>query len=183
MSAIWKVFTRINNDKATCNTFKKEFACKGGTPSGLKNHLEKKHKELYEQYIKETEAKSAPPKKRPADNEPNNGQPKMKDRKIEDCLNETNANLDKAITEAIIDFLADAGVAFRVDGLASFEKLMKIANRRIKLKHPTTYSRLVKVKAEKIRKDILEIIAAVKGDLNCVGFTTDLGLQMQEILL
>ena len=51
---------------------------------------------------------------------------------------------------------------------------MKIANRRIKLKSPVTYSRLVKVKAAEIKKELCEIIIAVKEDLNSVGFTTDL---------
>ena len=51
---------------------------------------------------------------------------------------------------------------------------MKVANKRIKLKHPVTYSRMVKVKAEDILREIHEIIAAVKGDLSCLSFTTDL---------
>ena len=176
MSTVWKFFNRIGSDKnkATCNDCKKEYTCTGGTTSSLKNHLEKKHKELYQQYIAETNAKLAPSQKRLADDQSSNKQPKMKERKIEDCMNETEAALDKAITDAIVDFLADAGVAFRVVGLASFERLMKIANRGIKLKSPVTYSRLVKVKAAEIEKELIEIIAAVKGDLNCVGFTTDL---------
>ena len=63
----------------------------------------------------------------------------MKERKLEDCIPESQAALDKAITDAILDFLADSGVAFRVVGLASFDRLMKIANKRIKLKDPRTY--------------------------------------------
>ena len=176
MSAVWKYFNRIGSDKnkATCNECKKEYTCTGGTTSSLKNHLDKKHKELYQQYITETNAKLVPSKKRPADDQLSNKFPKLKERKIEDCINETEVALNKAISDAIVDFLADAGVAFRVVGLASFERLMKIANRRIKLKSPVTYSRLVKVKAAEIKKELCETIIAVKGDLNSVGFTTDL---------
>jgi hypothetical protein len=51
---------------------------------------------------------------------------------------------------------------------------MKIANKRINLKHPTTYSRLMKAKAAELKQDIMDIVAAVKGDLVCAGFTTDM---------
>ena len=51
---------------------------------------------------------------------------------------------------------------------------MSLANRRIKLKHRTTCSKLVKVKAEQVRREIFSIITSVKGDLITVGFTTDM---------
>ena len=82
--------------------------------------------------------------------------------------------MDKAITDAIVDFLADSGVAFRVVSLPSFHNLMKIANRRIKLKHPTTYSRLVKTKAEEVQQDVLDIMSAVMAYVSWVVFTADL---------
>ena len=100
--------------------------------------------------------------------------PKTKQAKLEDCIPQNADSLNRAIEDAIVDFLADSGVAFRVVGLASFKKLMEIANRRIKLKHPKTYARLVKAKDADIKQDLLDIIAAVKGDLGCVGFTTDM---------
>ena len=174
ISAIWKLFTRVNDnsEKATCNTCDKTYTAKGGTTSSLINHLKSAHKDLYEQYQNDTKAKAKPSKKRPGDNLENS--PFMKQKKLEDCIPESNDALDKAITEAIVEFLADSGVAFRVVGLPSFQKLMKIANRRIKLKHPTTYSRLVRNKADEIRQDLLEIISAVKEDVSCIGFSTDL---------
>ena len=97
-----------------------------------------------------------------------------KAKKLEDCIPLSDDGFDKAITDAIVDFLADSGVAFRVVGLESFQKLMNIANKRIKLKHPTTYSRLVQTKATEIKQDLLDIISAVKDDVSCIGFTTDL---------
>ena len=174
ISAIWKLFTRLNDnsEKASCNNCNKTYTAKGGTTSSLINHLKAAHNELYEQYQLETKAKSKASNKRPAESMANS--PFMKQQKIEDCIPESNDALDKAITDAIVDFLADSGVAFRVVGLPSFQRLMKIANRRIKLKHPTTYSRLVKSKAEEIKQELLDIIAAVKGDVSCIGFTTDL---------
>ena len=178
MSAIWNFFTKVdlNKNRAVCNDCKTELACNGGTTSGLKNHLKSKHKDQYQQFSNATPVRLNPSTglKRKAEDDLVSQQPKMKDRKLEDCIPQSQAALDKAFTDAIIDFLADSGVAFRVVGLASFDKLMKIANKRIKLKDPRTYSRLMKIKAAEIKKDILEIIAAVKGDLTCVGFTTDM---------
>ena len=71
---------------------------------------------------------------------------------LENCIPKSQAALDIAITDEILDFLADSGVAFREVGLASFIEPMKIANKIIKLKHPKTYSRLLKIKAAKIKK-------------------------------
>ena len=116
--------------------------------------------------------KHKPAKKRPAEVAATN--PFLKQKKLEDCIPKSDDALNKAITDAIVDFLADSGVAFRIISLPSFHNLMKIANRRIKLKHPTTYSRLVKTKADEVKQDLLNIITAVKGDVSCVGFTTDL---------
>ena len=170
-SAVWKLFSRRDkaSERATCNTCGKEYVCKGGTTSNLINHLKSKHKELHEQYLEETTAKSTTAGKRHAED---NLHPKMKQRKLVDCIPDEKLNM--ANSDAIIDFLADAGVVFNVVGLDSFKRLMEIVNRRIKLKHPNTYSKMVKVKADGIRQDLLDIITAVKGDLTCVGFTTDM---------
>ena len=100
--------------------------------------------------------------------------PKAKQAKLEDCIPKSNKDLNEAIDDAIVDFLADSGVAFKVVGLESFKSLMSLANRRIKLKHRTTYSKLVKVNAEQVRREIFSIITSVKGDLTIVGFTTDM---------
>ena len=173
-SAIWKLFTKLqgNSDRSKCNTCDKEYASKGGTTSALINHLKANHNDLYQQYLTETKAKSNPAKKRAGDPAPS--QPKMKQKKLFDCIPESDEALNNAITDAIVDFLADSGVAFKIVGLESFHNLMRIANRRIKLKHPVTYSRLVRVKADEIRKDLLDIITAVKSDLSCISFTTDM---------
>ena len=74
-----------------------------------------------------------------------------------------------------MNFLADTGVASRVVGRPSFIALMKTANKRINLKSPQTYSRMVQVKGEEVLDDIASIISTVKksGDLKSVAFTTD----------
>jgi hypothetical protein len=167
-SAIWNFFTEKddNSDKATCNSCGSDYSCKNGTTSSLINHLKSKHKEIHQQFMKTTSKRPAAPS--------TSSKPKTKQAKLEDCIPQNADSLNRAIEDAIVDFLSDSGVAFRVVGLASFKKLMEIANRRIKLKHPKTYARLVKAKAADIKQDLLDIIAAVKGDLGCVGFTTDM---------
>ena len=110
-------------------------------------------------------------KKRPAD-EP--ASKPAKQVKLTDCIPESAESLNKALDEALVELFADSGIAFRVAGLKSFEKVLKVANKRIKLKDPRTYSRMTKLKAKEIKEEILEIIEAVKGDLNCCGFTTDM---------
>ena len=89
---------------------------------------------------------------------------------------ESDAALDKRVTEAIITFLADSGVAFMTVGRSSFVNLIKTANKRIKLKSPKQYMRLTKVRAEEIDKAIRDIIRTIrnKGDIKSVAFTTDI---------
>jgi hypothetical protein len=148
ISAVWQHFTRTaeDNTRATCHTCKKTHDVHGGdTTSSLKNHLKIKHPDLFKSLEESNQAKSYLPKKRAAEN----GEPSVdpKQRKLEDSVPATQQALSKAIDGAIVDFLTDSGVTFRVVGLASFDKLMKFANRCINLKHPPTYSRLTKIKS------------------------------------
>ena len=166
LSGVWKLFTILENqpDTARCNACGKSYTCKGGTTSSLWNHLRASHKDL----MKDIDESN---KKRPAE-EP--ASKPAKQLKLADCIPESAESLSKALDEAIVEFLADSGVAFRVAGLKSFEKVLKVANKRVKLKDPRTYSRMIKLKAKEIKDDIMAILSAVKGDLNCCGFTTDM---------
>ena len=87
-------------------------------------------------------AKQKPAEKRSADKA---GAKAQKQARIEDCLPQNDQNLNKHLDDAILDFLAESGVAFRVVGLESFQRLLKLLNKRADLKHRTTYSKLVKV--------------------------------------
>ena len=87
---------------------------------------------------------------------------------------QNDAAVNKAFDDALVDFLAESGTAFRVAGLPTFKRMINIANRRIKVKHPMTYNRMVKNKAENIKKDLINILTVAKANFNCVGFTTDL---------
>ena len=122
-SAAWDYFTMVetNADKASCKTCGKEYASPGGTTSSLINQLKAKHKELHKNYINVSKAKETRNKKcSPVELLKVEGEPVPKQTKIEDCIANPIDTLNKAITDAIVDFLADAGVAFRVDGLELF---------------------------------------------------------------
>lgn len=173
-SGVWKHFTILENqpDSALCKSCGKSYTCKGGTTSSLWNHLRVSHKEV----MKDLEDKVS--RKRSAE-EPSSKPAKQM--KLTDCIPESSESLSKALDEAIVEFIADSGVAFRVAGLKSFEKILKLANKRVKLKDPRTYSRMMKLKAKEIKDDIMAILAAVKGDLNCCGFTTDMWTSLAGI--
>ena len=96
----------------------------------------------------------------------------MKQKKL--CFGIPDAALAKKIYQAVVEFIAETGTAFRVVGQPSFKKLINIANNRIQLKDPKTYSRMTGAKADEISKDISDIVQTVKDDLYSVGFTTDI---------
>ena len=116
-----------------------------------------------------------PPPQRKAEESMTEPSAKMKP-PLNQFFQESEKALDKRITDAIITFLADSGVAYSVVGRSSFVDLMKTANKRINLKSPKTYMRLTKIKAEEIDKSIKDIIMTIKeeGDLKSVAFTTDI---------
>ena len=84
MSAIWKYFTILTDDKnkARCDSCKKK-SCPGGTTSGLKNQLKIKHKNLFLQFeAASTKPKQSQSTKHPAENDTETNQPKRKQRTI-----------------------------------------------------------------------------------------------------
>ena len=171
---LWDLFEKVENGKAKCNSCKTILDCKGGTTSGLIKHLKSKHKELHENYVKSKEEKDNVTKsgtKRNAGGGEDIGIG-MKQQKL--CFGIPDAALAKKIDQAVVDFIAETGTAFRVVGQPSFKKLINIANNRIQLKDPKTYSRMTGAKAEEISQDISDIVQAVKKNIYSVGFTTDI---------
>lgn len=167
---LWTFFEKKDNGKAECKECKSLIVCTGGTTSGLIKHLKSKHKENHDEYLKSKDAKEAEnANKRKSRTGQSDG---LKQPRLDFGL--PDANLTKKVDEAVVNFLAETGTAFRVVGQPSFKKLMNIANPKIKLKDPRTYSRMTSAKADEISKDITDIIETVKDDLYSVAFTTDL---------
>ena len=76
--------------------------------------------------------------------------------------------------DALVEHIAETHASFGQFGSKSFQKVVSTLNKRVKVKHPTTLSRMVKAKAESVRKEVASILRAVKADLVSLGFTTDL---------
>ena len=171
-SDVWNYFSEVkgNPNRAICNFCNNEYSCKSGTTSSLINHLKSKHKEVHDKYL-------ANSKKRPTSSADSSlhQQPRAKQAKLQDCFPVSGEVLNKKVDDAMVDVLVDSGVAFRVVGFDSFKKFVASCfNPKIKSKHRTTKSKLVREKAEKIRSDLINIVNTAKVDQNCIAFTTDM---------
>ena len=147
---------------------------KGNTTTTMIRHLESHHKDEHMKVRNKMNPPTPTPKRKAEGKASNQNKVAKKDPSF--FFGESDAALDKRVTDAVVAFLADTGTAIRVVGTSSFKNLMKVANRRIKLKSPKTYSRMVKVKAEEIHGEIRDIIKTIKeaGDIKSVAFTTDI---------
>ena len=149
---VWKYFSRdpSDHDTAVCQVVTDakicgvKFSAKGSTTSHLVRHLEAKH----ENEAQEVRSKMKPIKRKASAEDSMTEPASVKTRTIPNMFfQESDAALDKRITEAIITFLSDSGVAFSVVGRESFKNLMKVANKRVNLKSPKTYMRLTRLRA------------------------------------
>ena len=133
---------------------------KGNTTSTMLRHLASKHEAENEA----VRSKMKPPavKRKLEESNTDKAEEPMAKKVPSMFFGESDAALDKRVTEAIINFLADSGVAFSVVGRSSFIDLVKVANKRIKLKSPKTYMRLTKVRAEEIDQSIRDIIKTIR---------------------
>ena len=177
---VWAYFIRdLNNpDKAVCQVALGGRPCgvtcyaKGNTTSTMLRHVENRHKEEFVEIQGKMKPKVTTAQKREAENPQNNQCPAFKQPMLN--FGESDAALDKKISDAIVVFLADTQVAFRITGRPTFVNLMKAANKRIKLKSPQTYLIMVKLKAQEIVVCVQDIINTVREhrDIKLVAFTT-----------
>ena len=85
--------------------------------SALQNQLKKMHVEKFQEFLEvNTTAKSKrKPAEKPSADEASGSKP-QKQVRMKDCLPQNIGNLSKQLDNAIVDFLAESGVAFRVSG-------------------------------------------------------------------
>ena len=76
----------------------------------------------------------------------------------------------------LVDYAAESFSSFRQLSTSSetFVDLIKIANRKIKVKTAVTLSNHVSKKAKSVKQDICNVIITVKPDLVSASFTTDM---------
>ena len=106
---------------------------------------------------------------------PGDGNPGTPKRPREDFFKAQafDKDLDERFHRALIAHIAETCTSFNQYG-ASFQKVVTILNKRMKVKHPHTLSKMVDKEAEQLMADITAIIKTVKSDLVSLGFTTDL---------
>ena len=175
-SLLWNHFDKTDTGKGKCRVCKKELATSGGNTTGLARHLETHHKAQWKSYSKEKDdrdAEKAAERKR-------KGEPSDKESKrpkgdfFKPNVNPHDKVVEEEFHDLLIDHIADTCTSFGQYGGASFQKLVSCLNRKVKVKHPSTLSRMAGKKAAQCRKDISAVIRAVKPGLLCLGFTTDL---------
>ena len=175
---IFNFYTRIgeNGDKAKCNKCKKDIAMTGGNTTGVRKHLRIKHFKQFEEYLKLVENKEKEKennRKRSASASQAGTSSDSNQPKIFFGAN-VNKDVQKKFDDALIEFAAQAKVPFNVFGTDSFKKLINVANKGIVVKHRTTYSRMISLKAKKVLKDVQDVITSLKGSIVSVSFTTDI---------
>ena len=189
-SLLWAYFEKLPNGGGKCNTCKKEIACTAGNTTGLGRHLASQHSQLNKVWIfieiylyvsqfcdfqelleKKTERDGERVKRKASEDD----NPALSKRPKEDFFKapQVDTDLDARFHKELIKHIAHTCTSFNQYG-ESFQKLISILNKRIKVKHPRTLSRMVDKEAEELMADITAIIKVVKADLVSLGFTTDL---------
>ena len=86
---------------------------------------------------------------------------------------QVDKDLDERFHRELIKHIASTCTSFNQYG-ESFQRVISILNKRVKVKHPRTLSRMIDTSAEELMADLTAIIKTVKNDLVSLGFTTDL---------
>ena len=150
----------------------------------MKKHLGL-HPKVLEEYLKKQEEvdkkKSATSLKRPAEG-PADTKPLMKQTKLDFGAKEVAKEKQRAFDDALVNFVAETGVAFNVLGSDSFKELIGVANRNLDVKNPRTISRKVDGAASSVLSSVSDILSAVKSTIPSIGFTTDMWTSLAQVL-
>ena len=82
-------------------------------------------------------------------------------------------DLDAKFHEALIEHITETCTSFRQYG-ESFQNVINVISKRVKVKSPRTLSRMVDGSAEEVLKEVTSIFRTVREDLVSIGFTSDL---------
>ena len=174
-SLLWGTYFTKNGNEGKCIACKKILQCKGGNTVGLSRHLNAVHRKLFLEY-ESAVAKRATERVKRGRNESGNSLPPQK--KAKEDFFKMHVVEDQVVSErfhdALVEHIADSFASFGQFGTESFQKVVTTLNKRVKVKHPTTLSRMATGKAESVRKEVASILRAVKADLMSIAFTTDL---------
>lgn len=184
-SFLWNHFVKAEGGTASCKTCLKVVKTKGGNTTSMRKHLQGLHSKKFdlvlaaEEERKQKKEKEDKSKKRKNDDADEQGNSKKKQPKLVEFSERfmkytSNSDKQKQFDQAVVDFLSDTFVPFNVVGQDSFKKLFDIADKKLTIKHPTTYSRMVTDTSKNILTQVCQIIAREKTNILSVGITTDL---------
>ena len=106
-----------DKNRAQCNNCGKSYSAPRGTTSGLLKHLESHSKEDAQECREDSKRKNGPSSSSASVTEPKQKQPKL-----DMFIPRNNENTQKLLDQAIVQFPAESGVAFRVTDLDSFRQ-------------------------------------------------------------
>ena len=181
-SLLWDHFVRAEGGSASCKMCLRNLKTKSGNTTSLRKHLKAAHNEQFQAVLKSEEERkrkkeeedNSKKRKRTEEDEPKNKQPKLTELSDRFVKYSASSEKQKQFDQAMVAFLADTFVSFNVTGQDTFKKLFDIADKKLTVKHPTTYSRMVMDTAKTTLNQVCGIIAREKAHIPSVGITSDL---------
>ena len=180
---IWRKFEMLEDGTAKCRGASCKQILKASNTTGIKRHLEKKHKKEYISFMKEKDKL----KKLREDKvkKPNSSDMSCSTNRVEDAgvkkLKQAkfawkieDKALQKRFQNALVEYAADSFSSFRQLSSDSFKNLIQIVNPNVKVMSRQALSTYVKKAAEDVLKQVIRKIKDEKKYLTGVAFTTDM---------
>ena len=174
-SLVWQYFVRLPSGKAKCKSCSKEIACTSGNTSGLGRHLEAHHEKLakvgtilllfdlhFHFFSQELDSKrqeragSGEKRKREAEDVSGSASKKPREDFFTPQVHHVDKDLQEKFDEALIEHITETCTSFAQYG-ESFQRLIHVISKKVKVKHPTSLSRMVDKSAEEVMKEITDI--------------------------
>ena len=185
MSLIWKYFERADDGNVkkarcldvNCKGKTQVIKCSDGNTTGLKNHLKSFHSAAYAEFTLQTEQKNASKKiKRKVSTSPNN-KSSFKQSKITTTVTnmikyDDQHPVQREFYSLLLDVIIDGFLSFEFANLPATKTLVNFLNKRVTVKHSTTYSKLAEAKYKAMMVDMKNVITS-KIENSC-AFTSDI---------
>ena len=167
-------FNKLEEGKASCKTCGRHLVTLYGNSTGLVRHLDTIHRALLANFEEKKKQRDETRKRKTPSAGHKNPSPKRQKEDFFKKPTEVDKELDTKFHDALISHIAKTCTSFNQYSGNSFQKVISVANRRIKVKSRHSLSRLTEKKADQVRDDIAAILLSVKDELCSIGLTTDL---------
>ena len=167
-------FNKLEEGKASCKTCGRHLVTLYGNSTGLVRHLDTNHRALLANFEEKKKQRDETRKRKTPSAGHKNPSPKRQKEDFFKKPTEVDKELDTKFHDALISHIAKTCTSFNQYSGNSFQKVISVANRRIKVKSRHSLSRLTEKKADQVRDDIAAILLSVKDELCSIGLTTDL---------